>query len=208
MNMVAMRDGQAATFGAGNQVMAIWKDRIDAKTIISTPNPDVIYAIAFIDLQNGPVVFEAAPEMQGLLDDLWHRPLTDVGAAGPDKGQGGRYLLPPPGHSGQVPAGYFVFESPTYGVFVFLRASIVDGKTDAGVKLMEQSRIYPLAQKDNPPAMKFPNASGVPADRDFKRDIRYFEALARFIDREPRPDDAARAPASLSSPLYQPGASR
>ena len=70
-------------------------------------------------------------------------------------------------------------KSPTYGVFVFLRAFLVEGKTDAGVKLMEQSRIYPLAQKDTPPAMKFPNASGVPADYDFKRDIRYFNRWRR-----------------------------
>ncbi len=83
-------------------------------------------------------------------------------------------------------------KSTTYGVFVFLRAFLVDGKTDAGVKLMEQSRIYPLAQKDNPPAMKFPNASAKPADYDFKRDIRYFESLAEFINHEPvAPEDMA-----------------
>jgi hypothetical protein len=31
--------------------------------------------------------------MQGLLDDFWQRPLTDVGLAGPDQGKGGKYLL-------------------------------------------------------------------------------------------------------------------
>jgi Protein of unknown function (DUF1254) len=74
MNMVAMRDGQAAAFGSGYNVLAIWKDRISAKTIISTANPDVIYGLAFVDLKDGPLVFEAAPQMQGLLDDFWHRP--------------------------------------------------------------------------------------------------------------------------------------
>ncbi|MGR9346254.1 DUF1254 domain-containing protein [Rhizobium leguminosarum] len=185
MNMVAMRDGQAATFGGGNNVLAVFKERPNAKTIITTANPDVIYGLAFVDLEDGPVVFEAAPEMQGLLDDFWHRPLTDVGLAGPDQGKGGKYLLLPPGYSGDIPGGYFVMKSPTYGVFVFLRAFLVEGKTDAGVKLMEQSRIYALAQKDNPPAMKFPDASAVPADYDFKRDLRYFESLAAFIDHEP-----------------------
>jgi len=192
MNMVAMRDGQATAFGGGNNVLAIWKDRINAKTIISTANPDVIYGLAFLDLKDGPVVFEAAPQMQGLLDDFWHRPLTDVGLAGPDQGKGGKYLLLPPGYTGETPDGYYVMKSPTYGVFVFLRAFLVDGKTDAGVKLIEQSRIYPLAQKDNPPAMKFPNASATPADYDFKRDIRYFESLAEFINNEPvAPEDMA-----------------
>jgi hypothetical protein len=192
MNMVAMRDGQAAAFGAGNNVLAIWKDRINAKTIITTANPDVIYGLAFLDLKDGPVVFEAAPQMQGLLDDFWHRPLTDVGLAGPDQGKGGKFLLLPPDYAGETPSGYYVLKSPTYGVFVFLRAFLVDGKTDAGVKLMEQSRIYPLAQKDNPPAMKFPNASGVPANCDFKRDLRYFESLAAFINHEAvAPEDMA-----------------
>jgi hypothetical protein len=66
----------------------------------------------------------------------------------------------------------------------------VDGKTDAGVKLMEQSRIYSLAQKDNPPAMTFPNASAKPADYDVKRDLRYFESPAAFINHEPvAPED-------------------
>ena len=93
MNMVAMRDGQAATFGGGSNVLAVFKDRPNAKTIILTANPDVIYGLAFVDLKDGAVVFEAAPQMQGLLDDFWQRPLTDVGLAGPDQGKGGKYLL-------------------------------------------------------------------------------------------------------------------
>jgi hypothetical protein len=35
MNMVAMRDGQAATFGGGNNVLAVFEDRPNAKTIIT-----------------------------------------------------------------------------------------------------------------------------------------------------------------------------
>jgi hypothetical protein len=152
----------------------------------------VIYGLAFLDLKDGPVVFEAAPQMQGLLDDFWHRPITDVGLAGPDQGKGGKYLLLPPGYSGATPDSHYVVKSPTNGVFVFLRAFLVDGKTDVGVKLMEQSRIYPLAQKDSPPTMKFPNASATPADYDFKRDLRYFESLAEFINHEPvAPEDMA-----------------
>ena len=49
--------------------------------------------LGFLDLKDGPIVFEAAPQMQGLLDDFWHRPLTDIGQAGPDQGKGGKYLL-------------------------------------------------------------------------------------------------------------------
>ena len=212
MNMVAMRDGQAAAFGSGNNVLAIWKGRLNAKTIISTGNPDTVYAMAFVDLKDGPVVLEAAPQMQGLLDDFWHRPLTDIGAAGPDQGKGGKFLLLPPGYTGETPSGYYVMKSPTYNVYVFLRGNLVDGKTDAAVKLMEQRRIYPLAQKDNPPAMKFPNASAKPADYDFKRDLRYFESLAEFINHEPvAPEDLAMrgmaaSPGIVKGQPFQPDA--
>ena len=112
-DMVAMRDAQAAAFGSGNNVLAIWKGRISAKTVISTANPDVIYGLAFVDLKDGPLVFEAAPQMQGLLDDFWHRPLTDVGLAGPDQGKGGKYLFLPPGYADDTRPGYYVMKSPT-----------------------------------------------------------------------------------------------
>lgn len=185
MNMYAMRDGQKNTFGAESNVLAIWKDRIDHNTLVTTANPDVIYAFAWLDLkEDGPTVLDMPPKLQGLLDDMWHRPLTDIGAAGPDGGKGGKYLILPPDHKGETPDGYYAVNSPTYGVFVFLRAFLVDGKTDQGVALLEKSRIYPLSKADNPPAMVFPNASGVPMDGDFPRGFEYFERLADFINYE------------------------
>ena len=33
--------------------------------------------------------------MPGVLCDFWQRPLTDVGLVGPDKGEGGQFLLVP-----------------------------------------------------------------------------------------------------------------
>ena len=193
MNLSSMRMAQEREFGAGANVLTIWKDRIDAKTIVLTANPDVIYAFAWLDLdRDGPTVVEAPPGLQGLLDDAWHRPLTDVGLAGPDQGQGGKCLVLPPGFDGPVPDGYFVLRSPTYGGFVFWRAFLENGKTEPGVALMEQTRIYPLAQADDPPAMSFPNASGVPLDMLFPRDGTYYEQLASFFDREPAaPEDFA-----------------
>ena len=49
---------------------------------------------------------------------------------------------------------------------------------------MEQTRIYPLAKKDHPPEMRFPNGSGKPADMVFPRDYSYFEGLAEFVNAE------------------------
>ena len=186
MSVYAMREGQRTTFGDASNVLAIWKDRIDHNTRVTTANPDVIYAFAWLDLKaEGPTVLDMPPGLQGLLDDMWHRPLTDIGAAGPDGGAGGKYVVLPPDYEGQPPAGHYVVRSPTYGVFVFLRAFLTDGETGPGVELLEQSRIYPLSEADDPRAMEFPNASGVPMDGDFPRGFEYFERLADFIDYEP-----------------------
>ena len=130
MSVYAMKKGSEAVFGAGSNVLVVWKDRLDPKTLISTPNSDVIYALGYVDLkQDGPTVIEVPPKQQGILDDFWQRPICDVGYVGPDKGEGGKYLLLPPDFEGETPDGYFTFTSPTYNVFVFWRAFIKDGDT-------------------------------------------------------------------------------
>ena len=185
VSVYAMKKGSEKAFGAGSNKLVVWKDRLDAKTRISTPNSDVIYALGYIDLkQDGPTVVEVPPNQQGILDDFWQRPICDVGYVGPNKGEGGRYLLLPPDYEGDVPDGYYTFTSPTYNVFVFWRAFIQDGNTAEPVALMEQTRIYPLAKKDNPPEMVFPNGTGVAADMLFPQDYRYFELLAEFVAHE------------------------
>ena len=156
----AMKKGSEAEFGEGSNVFPIWKDRLSAETIVSTPNSDVIYGMGYLDLgKDGPTVIEVPPKLQGILDDFWHRPLTDVGFVGPDKGEGGKYLILPPDFKGESPEGYFTFKSSTYNVFVFWRAfRDEDGGTKEGVALMERTKIYPLSKKDNPPEMVFPTA--------------------------------------------------
>ncbi len=100
VNMFAMKEGQARTFGEGYEVMAIFEQRLKPNTLITTPNSDVIYGIGFLDVgRDGPMVIEAPPMMQALIDDFWHRPiegpeidgvkyLADIGLPGPDKGKG------------------------------------------------------------------------------------------------------------------------
>jgi hypothetical protein len=75
-HVVAMRDGSEAVFGAGYNVMPVWRKRLDSKTLVTTPNSDVVYAMAFLDLKaDGPMVVGVAPGLQGILDDFWQRPL-------------------------------------------------------------------------------------------------------------------------------------
>lgn len=194
MNIDAMRQGSEAAFGAGNHILPVWKDRLNTRTKVTTPNSDVVYAMSYLDLKDGPVVVEVPPGLQGMFCTFWHRPLCDVGFVGPDKGEGGKYLLLPPGYEGEKPEGYFTFPSETYRVFLFWRGFLVDGKTNQAVDIIEKTVVYPLGKKDSAPKMVFPNASEKKANMLMTHDLSYFENLKKFIDYEPadREDFAMR----------------
>ncbi len=112
INTMGMKTGSEKVFGAGYNVLPIWKDRLNARTLVTTPNSDVLYAMSYVDLgTDGPLVLDAPPMLQSILLDFWQRPipgptirgrnfLGDIGFFGPDKGQGGKFLLLPPGYTG------------------------------------------------------------------------------------------------------------
>lgn len=196
VNMYAMKEGQAKTFGEGYNVFAVFEKRLKANTIITTPNSDVIYGIGFLDLvKDGPMIIDAPPMLQALIDDFWHRPiegpeidgikyLADIGLPGPDKGKGGKYLILPPGYEDKVDENkYFVYRSRTNGVFVFTRSFFDDSSNlQPAVDNAEQIRIYPLNGEAKP--MDFKQASEIPANYLFARDASYFDMLNRFIQND------------------------
>jgi hypothetical protein len=198
LNTYGMKEGSEKVFGKGYNILPIWKQRLNAKTLITTPNSDVIYALGYLDLkEDGPMVIEVPPGLQGILDDSFQRPICsegkiggkewcgDVGLPGPDKGRGGKYLLLPPDFKGKAPEGYLTFRSRTYGVFVFWRGFFKDPKQlSAPVKVMEQTRIYPLGKKAAAKPMQFPDASGVSANMLYPADGSAFDMLNRFIQHE------------------------
>ena len=194
INTLGMKCGSEKVFGAGYNVLPIWKKRLDAKTLVTTPNSDVIYAMSYVDLgKDGPLVFEAPPKLQGILLDFWQRPIPvdggkffgDVGLPGPDGGKGGKFLLLPPGYKGAVPEGYFVYRSATNNVFIFLRSFYEDPKNlTPAVALIEQSKIYPLNGEANAKPMKFPDASGVPSNMLPASDGSAFDQLKQLVDSE------------------------
>jgi len=192
INTLGMQVGSERAFGAGYNVLPIWKRRLDARTLVTTPNSDVLYAMSYIDLaQDGPLVLEGPPGLQGILLDYWQRPIPvdgarffgDVGLAGPDAGQGGKFLILPPGYTGAVPAGHYVYRSGTNSVFVFLRGFYQD-PADLGptVANMERAKISPLSGPARP--MIFPDASGVPVDMLPISDATAFDQLKRLLDKE------------------------
>jgi hypothetical protein len=198
LNMYGMKEGSEKVFGKGYNVLPIFKQRLNAKTLITTPNSDVIYALGYLDLkEDGPIVIEVPPGLQGILDDFFQRPVPtvgeidgrkwsgDVGLPGPDRGKGGQYLILPPDYTGDVPPGYFTYRSGTYGVFVFWRGFFKDPKQlEEPVRAMEQTRIYLLGKKETAKPMQFPDASGVAANMLYPQDGTAFDMLARFIEHE------------------------
>jgi hypothetical protein len=121
----------------------------------------------------------------GGASDLWQAEIMGIGPTGADNGKGGKFLLLPPGYDGSVPDGYLVGKSRTYGVVLGVRGFQVDGKPDKAAAPMKSTRIYPLSQAANPPAMTFVNGSHQQIDTLFSDSGQFFDDLAWLIAREP-----------------------
>ncbi|MGT2455643.1 DUF1254 domain-containing protein [Cupriavidus basilensis] len=194
LNTMGMRDGFAQSFGTGYNTMAIREKRLDAKTRITTPDSDLIYGMVFVNLADtGPLVFEAPPKLQGILLDMWQRPIPhdggkffgDVGLPGPDGGAGGKFLILPPGYSGDVPSGYYVYRSGTNDIFIF-RRSFYSGLNNISpaVDVLKASVLYPLGKKDSAEKMKFLDASGKPHEMLPRTDATALQQLKYLVDSE------------------------
>jgi hypothetical protein len=192
--MWAMKEGSEKVYGAGYNVLPVWKERLNARTKVTTPNSDCLYAMAYVNIaKDGPIFVEVPANNQGILDDFYQRPLTgptidgktftgDFGFAGPDGGKGGKYLIVPWDYKGPDPEGYYVYRSRTNNVFVFYRGFFTDPKDLSGAnQLIASTRIYPYDKRDTAAAMKFPDGSATPANMLFPTDGSYFDMLARFV---------------------------
>jgi hypothetical protein len=191
LNIIGIRDGSEAAFGKGYNVLPIWKDRMDARAWIPTPNADVIYSMSYLDLkETGPLVVAAPPNVIGMFTDFFQRTITDVGLIGPDRARGGLYLLLPPDYDGQIPEGYFAFKSRTYNVFLFFRTIMAKGDNGPdpkpAVALAEHTRVYPLwTPEKDVKQMQFPNGSGKRINMMYPVDNTYWTKLKSFVDYEP-----------------------
>ena len=182
-----------------NQVV-YWSRPLSWKNQTLTPNPDTIYVFPFFNTKDvGPMVLEIPPasdgddggSITGSIDEAWQTALEDVGPAGVDKGKGGKYLILPPGYKETTPEGYIALPSQTYAGFVLLRSNLKSG-SDAdiakAVAYGKRVRFYPLSQANNPggpPETRFVDAIDVMFDSTIPFDLRFFETLDRFVQREP-----------------------
>jgi hypothetical protein len=184
-SVYALREGFRSQ-GADNQTVLVMETLMDSKSLFLTPNSESVYNLMWLDLKDGPLVIETPPNILGIIDDHWFNYVGDVGNAGPDRGKGGKFLLLPPGYAGEVPSGYFVFRSATFGNLFFWRGFLVNGDPRPAVENTKKfTKVYPLARAAKPPAMKFVDVSGVPFNTIHANDFSFFEEIDHLVQEEP-----------------------
>jgi len=172
--------------GPVNQTIPIWEKLVDSRTIGLTFNDNTVYSWGWLNLKDGPLILEVPPKVLGAINDIWFRWVIDLGITGPDKGEGGKYLLLPPAYSGDVPDGYHVVHSPTFNIWIPWRSFLVDGDPKPGIDLVKKfTKIYPLADKDKPaPALKYVDVSGKPFNIINPADYTFWELLNQVVQEE------------------------
>lgn len=174
------------SFGPPNSTVIQFEELMDSKALFLTANTVSIYQIAWLELEDEPMVIETPPNVLGFIDDAWFEYVADFGNAGPDRGQGGKFLIVPPGYDGELPEGYHVAHTTSLGNWVAWRGFQVDGSAKPAVEATQQRfRIYPLSQKDNPPEMTFIDVSGIPFNTIHSMDFSYWHEIDAQIQAEP-----------------------
>lgn len=204
-SLYAMNQG-LKSIGVADNDCVIFEDLMDSKSLFLTANADAIYFMSFVDLSKGPMVIEVPPMTLGIIDDMWFNWVSDAGVSGPDRGEGGKYLVLPPGYDGPLPeGGYFVCQSETNKVTYLSRAFMVNNDPKPVVaKIKETLKIYPytpggygtsiaealagkvmLAKNPPVPATKFVNATGKSFNTIPPSDYTFYEMLNKVVQEEP-----------------------
>jgi len=201
----AIREG-FHSIGAEDNAVVIFSELMDSKSLFLTANADTVYNLAVIDLSKGPMVVEVPPMQLGTLNDMWFGWIIDIGAPGPDRGAGGKYLIVPPGYDGLLPdSGFFVGHSKTLHVLYAVRAFMVNNDPKPAVEgIKERLKIYPytpggfgtsiatalegkarLAVNLPVPETKFVEGSGKSFNTIPPNDFGFFEMLDKLVQLEP-----------------------
>ena len=124
-----------------------------------TQNSDTPYGLGWGDASVGPIVVEIPKgPVMGVVDDMNFQFVTNMGLVGEESGAGANYLFVPPGHDGEVPDnGYLVRQLRTNHFLVCVRVPDPDPKR--GLDFLRTLRMYPLAERAEPPANDFQDVS-------------------------------------------------
>ena len=140
----AIRKGFHEVGVADNQII-IFSELMGSESVFLTANADTVYFLGIVDLTSGPMVVETPPLALGAFDDMWWGWIVDFGLPGPDRGEGGRFLLVPPGYDGPLPdSGYHVGHSRTHLALMAGRSFLTDDDPAPTVERIKSTlKLYP-----------------------------------------------------------------
>lgn len=195
-----------AVLGAQPNDVVIFSTLMDSSSLFLTANADTIYYMAGVDLTKGPMVIEQPPKGVGTINDMWFSWIIDIGFPGPDRGEGGKYLIVPPGYEGALPdSGYHVAYSKTNRVLYASRAYLENNDPKPAVESIKKNmKIYPytpgsygtsiatalegkvrLEQAPPVPETRFIEASGKALNTIPPSDYGFFEMINANVQQEP-----------------------
>ncbi|MFG1398218.1 DUF1254 domain-containing protein [Roseixanthobacter pseudopolyaromaticivorans] len=184
----AICNGIGGVGAKANGGVAITEQLMDARSLFLTPNTTTVYAVACLDLREGPMVLEVPPGVLGPVDDAYFRWVTDIGLTGPDAGRGGKYLFVPPGFAGDVPSeGYFVQKPRTNTLLIFFRVFVQDGDLAGSVaRAKGGTKVYaPRPPGSGEPKTHFVDVSGLKFNTISANDDHFYDELNQVIQTEP-----------------------
>ena len=206
VSIYSLRMGMQSVGVKENEVI-VFSELMDAKSLFLTANADTIYVMGHLDLSKGPVVLETPPKFLGALQDAWFRWVIDLGVPGPDRGEGGKYLIVPPDYSGQLPDGGFFIARARTNTIVWFGRSFLENHSDPkpvveGIRKF--TKIYPfepggvgtpvadflagkakLGRVTPPPPTVFHEGSGKVMNTLPPNDWSFYETLNEVVQREP-----------------------
>ncbi|MFV9455231.1 DUF1254 domain-containing protein [Rhodococcus sp. NM-2] len=201
----AMRQGFLG-IGAEDNTVVMFSELMDSQSLFLTANADTVYYLSFVDLSSGPMVVETPPMALGVFDDMWFHWIIDFGLPGPDRGEGGRFLLLPPGYDGPLPdSGFHVGQSQTNRALLLGRSFMQDSDPKPTVEeIKDRLKIYPYVpgtygtsvatllegkvppgKSATPPKTNFVEASGKAFNTIPPSDFGFYETLNAMVQEEP-----------------------
>jgi len=184
----ALRLGVKRDVGVDHNGFMIADKLADAKSVLLTANDSTVYALTNLDLGKfGPMVVEVPPgAIVGLIDDFWQRSLTDLGLPGPDGDKGGKFLILPPGYTGEVPAsGYHVLKGTMNNYTAMVRGIAVNGDFPGAVQVVNKMKVYPWSERANPKPTQFVSFSGKELNTLPPGGLEFWKLLSDFINNNP-----------------------
>lgn len=192
--------------GIKDNEFLIFSELMDSSSIFLTANADTVYYISFVDLSKGPMVFESPPGALGTIDDMWFRWVIDFGRPGPDRGEGGKYLLVGPNYEGYLPDTEFAVAHSRTNRVVLLGRSFLKNNDPAPTvaEIKATTRLYPYApggvgmpiarfleggammsKNAEPKTPVFHEGTGMAINTVPPNDFRFFEVLNDLVQAEP-----------------------